>query len=261
MNIQKEIKKKGILLKKKWGQNFFIGDPDKLLDLTSITKKDFVIEVGTGVGNITEKIARRCKFVISYEIDERLKEMIYKNLEGVKNVEVRFMDFLKEKEFPGDDLIFFSNLPYSSGTEILKKVAKINNITRGYFMIQKELGERIKSHPSRKTYSAISVFLQTFFSFRKLKSVSKENFFPVPQVDSTFFEFKRIRKWEDKWSRYETFLKRVFSKRRKKIKTSIFSFIKELPEFNMDLRPENLSVEEYIKLYEIFSQSENKPNS
>ena len=261
MNIKEEIKKRGIFLKKRWGQNFFVGDPDKLLDFTSITDRDFVIEVGTGTGNLTEEIAKRCKFVVSYEIDKRLKEMIYNNIEGVRNVEVKFMDFLKEEEFPDGDLMFFSNLPYSSGTEILKKVVMINNITRGYFMIQKELGERIKSCPSKKTYSAISVFLQTFLSFRKLKDVSKENFFPVPHVNSTFFEFKRIREWEDRWDRYETFLKRVFSKRRKKIKTSIFSFIKELPEFNMDLRPENLSIEEYIKIYEIFSQSKNKPNS
>ena len=169
MNIKEEIKKRGIFLRKRWGQNFFIGDPDKLLDLISITDRDFVIEVGTGTGNLTEKIAKRCKFIVSYEIDKRLKKMIYKNLEGVQNVEVRFMDFLKEEKFPDYDLVFFSNLPYSSGTEILKKVVRINNITRGYFMIQKELGERIESCPSKKTYSAISVFLQTFFSFRKLK--------------------------------------------------------------------------------------------
>lgn len=252
MNIREEIKKKGIFLKKRWGQNFFIGDSKRLLDLTSLKNRDFVIEVGTGAGNLTREIAERTKFVISYEIDERLKEIIFKNLEGVKNVKVRFMDFLKEQNFPDEEIVFFSNLPYSSGTKILKTIVKINNIKMGYFMIQKELGERIISEPNKKSYSAISVFLQTFFKFKKLISVSRENFFPVPEVDSVFFEFKRIKLWNKGWEEYEKFLKKIFSKRRKKVKTSILPLLKKKIEIDENLRPENFTVKEYEELYETF---------
>lgn len=258
MNKKDFLKK--FRFKKSLGQNFFIGNREELINLTDFSEDDIIIEVGTGTGDITKEIAKRVNKVISYEIDERLKEIINENIIFYKNIEIKFMDFLKEENFP-EKFRFFSNLPYSTSTEILKKCAKINGLIDGYFMIQKELGERILSKENSKNYGAISIFMQTFFDLRNIKIFNKNNFYPRPDVDSIFIYFKRKRAWEEKFENYEKFLKEIFSKRRKKIKKVLSSLISEDLSLDLNLRPENLSVEEYINLYEIFIRSENKLNT
>lgn len=258
MNKKDFLKK--FRFKKSLGQNFFIGNREELINLTDFSEDDIVLEVGTGTGDVTKEIAKRVKKVISYEIDERLKEIINENIIFYKNIQVKFMDFLKEENFP-EKFRFFSNLPYSTSTEILKKCAKINGLIDGYFMIQKELGERILSKENSKNYGAISIFMQTFFDLRNIKIFNKNNFYPRPDVDSIFIYFKRKRLWEEKFENYEKFLKEIFSKRRKKIKKVLSDLINENTSIDLNLRPENLSVEEYINLYEIFIRSENKLNT
>ncbi len=258
MNKKDFLKK--FRFKKSLGQNFFIGNREELINLTDFSEDDIIIEVGTGIGDVTKEIAKRVNKVISYEIDERLKEIICENIIFYKNIEIKLMDFLKEENFP-EKFRFFSNLPYSTSTEILKKCSKINGLIDGYFMIQKELGERILSKENSKSYGAISIFIQTFFDLRNIKIFNKNNFYPRPDVDSIFIYFKRKRLWEEKFENYEKFLKEIFSKRRKKIKKVLSSLISEDLSLDLNLRPENLSVEEYINLYEIFIRSENKLNT
>lgn len=258
MNKKDFLKK--FRFKKSLGQNFFIGNREELINLTDFSEDDTILEVGTGTGDVTKEIAKRVKKVISYEIDERLKEVINENTIFYKNIEIKFMDFLKEENFP-EKFRFFSNLPYSTSTEILKKCAKINSLVDGYFMIQKELGERIISRENSKDYGAISIFMQTFFDLKSIKIFSKNNFYPRPDVDSIFIYFKRKRHWEEKFENYEKFLKDIFSKRRKKIKKVLSNLISENISIDLNLRPENLSVEEYINLYEIFIRSQSKLNT
>lgn len=258
MNKKEFLKK--FRFKKSLGQNFFIGNRDDLINLTDFSEDDIVLEVGTGTGDVTKELAKRVYKVITYEIDERLKDLIKENFIFYKNIEVKFMDFLKEEEFP-EKFRFFSNLPYSTSTEILKKCSKINSMIDGYFMIQKELGERIVSKENSKNYGAISIFLQTFFEFKTLKVFSKNNFYPRPDVDSIFIYVKRIRPWEEKFESYEKFLKEIFSKRRKKLKKTILYLVQESNKIDLSLRPENLKVSEFIELYENFCRSENKFNS
>lgn len=258
MNKKDFLKK--FRFKKSLGQNFFIGNREELINLTDFSEDDIIIEVGTGTGDVTKEIAKRVNKVISYEIDERLKEIINENIIFYKNIEIKFMDFLKEENFP-EKFRFFSNLPYSASTEILKKCSKINGLIDGYFMIQKELGERILSKENSKSYGAISIFIQTFFDLRNIKIFNKNNFYPRPDVDSIFIYFKRKRLWEERFENYEKFLKEIFSKRRKKIKKVLSSLISEDLSLDLNLRPENLSVEKYTNLYEIFIRSENKLNT
>lgn len=257
MNKKEFLKK--FRFKKSLGQNFFIGNREELINLTDFCEDDTILEVGTGTGDITKEIAKRVKRIISYEIDERLKEIINENIIFYKNIEIKFLDFLKEDTFP-EKARFFSNLPYSLSTEILKKCTKINGLVDGYFMIQKELGERILSKEGSKSYGAISIFLQTFFDLKPIKLFSKNNFYPRPEVDSIFVYFKRKRSWEEKFESYEKFLKEIFSKRRKKIKKVLLDLVGNNLSIDLNLRPEDLKVEDYINLYEIFIRSKNKLN-
>lgn len=257
MNKESLLKKK-FRFKKSLGQNIFIGNILSLLNLTNFSDDDYVIEVGTGTGNITKEIAKRVKFIRSYEIDERFKEFIDQNIIFYKNIEIKYLDFLLENDFP-TDFKFFSNLPYSKATEILKKCAKLNGLKEGYFMIQRELGERIISKEDSKKYGAISIFLQTFFDFKLIKVFDKNLFYPKPEVDSTFIYFKRQNNWREDFNLYESFLKEIFSKRRKKIKKYLSNYLNNL-DINTDLRPENITVEDYIKIYENFIRSQDKSN-
>lgn len=258
MNKEEFLKRK-IKFKKSLGQNLFIGNVTSLLNLTNFSEDDFVIEVGTGTGAITKEIAKRVNFIRTYEIDERLKDLINENIVFYKNIELKLMDFLLEENFP-PYFKFFSNLPYSQATEILKKCAKINCLKEGYFMIQKELGERIISKEGSKKYGSISIFLQTFFEFKFLKEFNKNQFYPKPEVDSIFIHFKRVRNWNENFNLYESFLKDIFSKRRKKIKKYLVDYIKDL-NIDLNLRPEDLKVSDYIKIYENFIRSKNQLNT
>ncbi|MCX8094676.1 MAG: 16S rRNA (adenine(1518)-N(6)/adenine(1519)-N(6))-dimethyltransferase RsmA [Caldisericia bacterium] len=240
--------------KKSLGQNFFVGKREELINLTDFSEDDIIIEVGTGTGDLTKEIAKRVKKVVTYEIDERLKDIINENIIFYKNIEIKFMDFLKEENFP-EKFRFFSNLPYSISTEILKKCSKINGLIDGYFMIQKELGERITAKENSKNYGAISIFLQTFFDLKAIKIFSKNNFYPRPDVDSIFIYFKRKKLWEEDFEHYEKFLKEIFSKRRKKLNKVISKLITENLSIDLNLRPENLKVEDFLNLYEIFIRS------
>ncbi|HOL83398.1 MAG TPA: rRNA adenine N-6-methyltransferase family protein, partial [Caldisericia bacterium] len=112
-----DLLKQKFRFKKSLGQNIFIGNTQNLLNLTNFMDDDFIIEVGTGTGDITKEIAKRVEFVRSYEIDERLKEFINENIIFYKNIEVKYMDFLLEDKFP-ESFKFFSNLPYSQAAEI-----------------------------------------------------------------------------------------------------------------------------------------------
>ena len=254
-----DLLKQKFRFKKSLGQNIFIGNTQNLLNLTNFMDDDFIIEVGTGTGDITKEIAKRVEFVRSYEIDERLKEFINENIIFYKNIEVKYMDFLLEDKFP-ESFKFFSNLPYSQAAEILKKCSMINSLKEGYFMIQKELGERIISKEGSKKYGAISIFLQTFFSFKSMKEFNKDLFYPKPKVDSIFIYFKRIREWDDEFEQYESFLKDIFSKRRKKIKKYLSDYLNDM-NIDTNLRPEDIKVEDYIKIYENFIRSKDKSHS
>lgn len=258
MNKESLLKRK-FRFKKSLGQNIFIGNIKSLLNLTNFSEDDYIIEVGTGTGDITKEIGKRVKFIRSYEIDERLKEFINENIIFYKNIEIKFLDFLLEDDFP-EGFKFFSNLPYSSATEILKKCSKINGLKEGYFMIQKELGERIISKEGSKKYGAISIYLQTFFDFKLLKEFNKNLFYPKPQVDSIFIYFKRKKDWTKNFDLYEPFLKEIFSKRRKKIKKYLIDYLTNL-NIDTDLRPEDISVDNYTKIYENFIRSKDKFNT
>lgn len=258
MNKESLLKKK-FRFKKSLGQNIFIGNIKSLLNSTNFSDDDYVIEVGTGTGDITKEIAKRVKFIRSYEIDIRFKEFIDQNIIFYKNIEIKYLDFLLETDFP-QDFKFFSNLPYSKATEILKKCAMLNSLKEGYFMIQKELGERIISKENSKKYGAISIFLQTFFDFKLIKQFDRSLFYPKPEVDSTFIYFKRKYNWKQDYNLYEIFLKEIFSKRRKKIKKYISNYLNNL-DINSDLRPENITVENYLKIYENFIRSQDKFNT
>lgn len=270
--IKQILSDKGYFLSKTRGQNYLVNKPlaYKIVSLISeiVNKNNIkVIEVGSGLGAITIPLAEKFDKVISVEIDKGIFECLSRvikefGLESKINLINR--DFLKIKANEiintNQEYIFVSNLPYSVGGEILRKVMYEYNITDIFVMVQKEFFERILAKPNTDNYSFLSIMFQlNTEKVQKLLDVDRNNFFPIPSVDSTFLYIKTKENLVDK-NILNTILK-LFSNRRKNILNSINlacgidkSTVKKILEtvgLDSNLRIENLTPQEILNLAKV----------
>lgn len=272
----KELQKKyGFLFKGSLGQNFFNNDSllDEILDKLNITYDDIIIEIGPGFGILTEKLLLKSKKVISIEIDDRLIPILNENLKGYDNFNLIHTDFMKmDLGYLANLNVNFkviANIPYYITTPILEKLFKSDlNIDFIAIMMQKEVGDRILADVSTKEYGSLSVFANYFSVPKVIRYISSDNFIPKPKVDSVFikFEILRNRKFESREleDNFLKFVKRCFSMRRKTLYNVLSNFseskevlIKIFNDVNIDFnkRSENLTVDEFIKIFKILNGS------
>ena len=187
------------MFKKAYGQNF-LHDQNVINNIVKgacIEENSLAIEIGPGAGALTKELAKVCKNVLCYEIDERLEEILDENLVDYDNVDIIFDDFLKrdiQKDITKYDyhkIYVVANLPYYITTPIIERIieSKIDfeSIT---IMIQKEVGDRFCAKPGNKDYSSITVFLNYFYELKKLFIVNRNSFTPKPNVDSIVINLK-----------------------------------------------------------------------
>ncbi|RST57723.1 16S rRNA (adenine(1518)-N(6)/adenine(1519)-N(6))-dimethyltransferase RsmA [Siminovitchia terrae] len=192
----KEIMEKyGFSFKKSLGQNFLI-DPNILRNITEyagLTKETGVIEIGPGIGALTEHLARTAKKVVAYEIDQRLLPILADTLAPYDNVKIIHEDILKadihqmiEKEFAEvKEIMVVANLPYYVTTPIILKLLEEKLPIRGIVvMLQKEVGDRIAAKPGTKEYGSLSIAIQYYTTAETVMIVPKSVFVPQPNVDS-----------------------------------------------------------------------------
>lgn len=189
------LEKYGFSFKKSLGQNFLI-DPNILRNIVShanLTKDSGAIEVGPGIGALTEHLAREAKKVVSFEIDQRLLPVLEDTLSPYENVEIVHSDVLKadvakiiETEFSGiKDIMVVANLPYYVTTPILMKLLNDRLPIRGFVvMMQKEVADRISAKPGTKAYGSLSIAIQYYMTAEVAMIVPKTVFMPQPNVDS-----------------------------------------------------------------------------
>ena len=185
--------------KKKFGQNFLNNSAilDKIISKADINSNSLVLEVGPGKGALTEKLASTAKNVLCYEIDTDLNEILSKKFSGT-SVKIIFDDFLNRdlnKDiscYKYDDLYFVSNVPYYITTPILMKLMSSGlEFKKIVMMVQEEVGERFSACVGSKNYGSITVYLNYFFNIKREFKVSRNNFTPVPNVDSEVVSFTR----------------------------------------------------------------------
>lgn len=262
MKTSEWLKKYDIRLKKGLGQNFLSNSTvsHEIVKKSEIDENDVIIEIGTGNGILTEEIAKKAKKVITFEIDERLKPLLEERFEGSKNVEIHFEDFLntdlsKFKDIP--KLKYIANIPYYISSKILEKIFEESpKFEYAIFMFQKEFGQRLMAK-SKKSYSPLSIFVQTYCTVERIMDVSKNNFIPIPKVDSVILKFNPVYKYVEEIDPkdFMKFVHICFSKRRKTIKNNLKEIIpdteKYLTEVQIDpsSRPEDIPLETYIQLY------------
>lgn len=189
------LEKHGFSFKKSLGQNFLI-DPNILRNIVShagLTDKTGVIEIGPGIGALTEHLARTAGKVVAFEIDGRLLPVLEDTLSPYDNVTIINQDVLEadlnkvvEEQFSGfDDIVVVANLPYYVTTPIIMKFLLGKVPIRGMvIMMQKEVADRITASPSTKAYGSLSIAVQYYMDAEVAMIVPKTVFIPQPNVES-----------------------------------------------------------------------------
>lgn len=192
----------GFTFKKSFGQNFLTDTNilQKIVDTAEIDKSVNVIEIGPGIGALTEFLAERAAEVMAFEIDERLVPILADTLRDFDNVQVVNQDILKAdlqtqlKQFSNPDLPIkvVANLPYYITTPILMHLIE-NKIPFQEFvvMMQREVADRISAEPNTKAYGSLSIAAQYYMTAKVAFVVPRTVFVPAPNVDSAILKMTR----------------------------------------------------------------------
>lgn len=199
------LAKYGFSFKKSLGQNFLI-DPNILRNITEyagLSEKTAAIEIGPGIGALTEHLARTSGKVVAFEIDQRLIPILDDTLSPYDNVKIINEDILEadveaiiNREFEGfDDIMVVANLPYYVTTPIILKLLMERLPIRGIcVMLQKEVGDRISAQPGTKAYGSLSIAIQYYTEAEMVMTVPKTVFMPQPNVDSAVIRLTKREK-------------------------------------------------------------------
>ncbi|MCR5102515.1 MAG: 16S rRNA (adenine(1518)-N(6)/adenine(1519)-N(6))-dimethyltransferase RsmA [Butyrivibrio sp.] len=195
------VKKYDLSIQKKFGQNFLINEGiiEDIIDAAKITKDDIVLEIGPGIGTLTQYIAESAKQVICVEIDKMLMPILADTLSEYQNVEVINNDILKVNiselignRNNGNRVKVVANLPYYITTPIIMKLLEEETIIESItVMIQKEVADRMEEGPGSKDYGALSLAVQYYSKPEIVTKVPPSCFIPQPGVDSAVITLRR----------------------------------------------------------------------
>lgn len=224
------------VFKKKFGQNFLV-DPhvlSKIIQAADITKDDCILEIGPGIGCVTQQLLEHAGKVVAIEIDNLLIPILEDNFKNYSNFKLVHNDVLKvdlhqlfQEEANGKKVKVVANLPYYITTPIIMMLLEnklpIETIT---VMVQKEVAQRMDALPGSKQYGAITVALNYYASSRLVANVPRNCFMPRPNVDSAVIQLKLHEEAPVK-VKDETLLFKLirgaFAQRRKTLLNTLFS--------------------------------------
>lgn len=267
------LKKYEFAFKKSLGQNFIIDVNilENIIKHAGVDPSIGVIEIGPGIGALTEQLAIHADKVVAFEIDGRLLPILEDTLQAYSNIEIIHEDILKadvekviEEQFAENQAIHIvANLPYYITTPILMKLLRdrlpVENIT---VMIQKEVAERMAAKPSSKSYGSLTIAVQYYTDAKVVMTVPKTVFTPRPNVDSSILKLE-LRdeplvhvKNEDF---FFTVVRASFAQRRKTLRNNLSSYFKDMDKavlqdvfeqtgINGSRRGESLHIEEFAQL-------------
>ena len=197
MTTPKEILHQyGIKPNKKLGQSFLIDINviNRIVHAANISQEDIVVEIGAGIGVLTENIAKKAKRVIAVEIDRNLVEVLKDKLGVYDNVEVHCGDILKFdfnsiSETHSSKIKIIGNVPYNISSPLIFRLLSFRPVISDFMlMLQKEIVQRLVSVPDNKIYGVPSVILQMFASAEKIFDVPATCFYPQPKVESAIIK-------------------------------------------------------------------------
>ena len=197
------LKKYQLKTKKSLGQNFIIDTNilRNIVDAGNVDEETTVIEIGPGIGALTEQIAKKAKEVFAFEIDGRLIPVLEDTLSPYSNITVFHEDILKvdfekfQAEYLGDAsrIIVIANLPYYITTPIVMHLIESNlPIEEMILMMQKEVAHRLEAKPSTKEYGSLSIAIQAYMDVDIVFTVPRTVFMPQPNIDSAIVRLKTL---------------------------------------------------------------------
>lgn len=277
------LKKYKIRADKSLGQNFLVNDDviDKIIEASNISENDLIIEIGPGLGVLTNRLLEKCNNVVAVELDKRMvkiiEERFYKNISN--NLEIINDDILKvdlsnliqtkKQKSNIKSVKIVANLPYYISTPIIMKLLEQKlQIDEIIVMVQKEVAERLIAQTGTRLSGAITYAVEYFAEASKVIEVPKESFIPSPKVESEVIKLK-VRKTPKIEVKDEKLLfdiiQKSFTQRRKtlanalvnynisKSKADVEKMFKTL-EIDINARGENLTLEQFAKIANYLSK-------
>lgn len=273
------LQKYHFVFQKRFGQNFLIDTHvlDKIISASNITKDDFVLEIGPGIGTMTQYLADAAREVVAVEIDDALIPILKDTLKEWDNVSVIHGDILKtdinkiaEEKNGGKPIKVVANLPYYITTPIImglfENKVPIESIT---IMVQKEVADRMQVGPGTKDYGALSLAVQYYAQPQIIANVPPNCFMPRPNVGSAVIKLTRHQQKqvevEDEKLMFRL-IRASFNQRRKTLvnglkNSSELNYSKEEIEqalsnceLSLNIRGEALTLEQFAKLSNEFSR-------
>ena len=272
------LQKSGFVFQKRCGQNFLIDTHvlDRIIQASEITKDDFVLEIGPGIGTMTQYLADSAREVTAVEIDDALIPILKDTLKEWDNVNVIHGDILKtdirkiaDEKNQGRPIKVVANLPYYITTPIIMGLFEshvpVDSIT---VMVQKEVADRMQTGPGSKDYGALSLAVQYYAKTEIVANVPPNCFMPRPKVGSAVIRLTRHQN-PPVTAKDEKLMFRIirasFNQRRKTLANSLknsqeLNYTKEKVEaaitecgLPLNIRGETLTLEQFAKLSDIFS--------
>ena len=268
MQLKDILIKNNFKFNKRYGQNFItdINLLNKMVELSGVGEEDTVVEIGAGGGTLTSALCKRAKRVIAYEVDKNLEPVLKETLAEFDNVTVIFKDVMKvpteeiEREVGGEYKVV-ANLPYYITTPILMKfVEEGKNLVGISVTVQEEVADRLCALPATPEYGAITASIDAVGNAKKVLKIGRNNFYPVPNVDSALVRIDIDRNKYDIKDilKFKAVVRAAFSSRRKTLVNNLmqsFALTREAAEsavrgIGKDLmaRGETLSTEDFIAL-------------
>ena len=231
--LRSVLEKHGFRFKKQFGQNF-ISDANLLrsiVEASGIDKNTTVVEIGCGAGTLTRALAESAKKVYAFDIDRDLQPVLAETLAGLDNVEVIFRDFnklnLKEFEKEIEEYTVVATLPYYLTTPLVTKLLEESDKVQGLsIMVQEEVADRFCAKENTPEYGSITAAIALKGSAQVVKRVSRNLFYPRPNVDSAVvkIDFERGRISVKDERAYRQTVKCAFLNRRKTLENNLVNF-------------------------------------
>ncbi|MFA5820669.1 MAG: 16S rRNA (adenine(1518)-N(6)/adenine(1519)-N(6))-dimethyltransferase RsmA [Candidatus Gracilibacteria bacterium] len=238
----------GLFTKKRFGQNFLInaGILKNIVNAANIKSTDHVIEIGPGLGVLTEELIKKAKKITSIELDNHLIPLLKTRFSDQKNFELLHMDALKFTP-PKTPYKIVANIPYNITSPLLNHFLQAKNKpTSMTILVQKEVADKITQHLHSKKpkHSILSLQVALFADAKMISRVPAGNFFPAPKVESAILQITPRKNLISNAQALQilTLAKRAFTHKRKKLS---HTFKNLPPEIDPNLRPEDLSPQEW----------------
>lgn len=241
------------MIKKSLGQNFFINENlgNKIVEYVKQSNPDVIVEIGPGRGFFTHKLSQICPQLLLIEKDNELAKQLSESFPLVINEDFLDWNFKELEIYRNKRIVFFGSLPYNVSKPIIQKIISFGFFnTTAYFIVQKEVAEKYTAEDHQNNILAIRTRL--YATPKRLINIGPGSFFPKPKVDSNFISFTPNKNsYNINVKNFMNFVEICFKSPRKTLKNNLKGTVYNLPNTNNMLkRPQELSLEEYITLFQ-----------